>query len=68
MADIWGEVGTSAGKLWTALNNGKPATLAEVKKKTGLDDNMMAMAIGWLAREEKVIIDRKGAVVSVKLK
>ncbi len=68
MADIWGEVGTSAGKIWTALSGGKLATLAELKKKTNLDDNMLAMAVGWLAREEKVIIDRKGAVVSVKIK
>jgi len=42
MADIWGEVGASAGKVWTALNGGKLATLAELKKKTALDDNMLA--------------------------
>ena len=68
MADIWGEIGTNAGKVWTALAGGKPATLAELKKKTAIDDNILAMSIGWLAREEKVIIDRKGAVISIKNK
>jgi hypothetical protein len=68
MADLWGEIGSAAGKIFNALAGGKAATLAELKKKTGLDDGMLAMALGWLAREEKVIIDKKGAVVSVKLK
>lgn len=68
MADIWGEIGTAAGKVWTAISNGKPATLAEVKKKTSLDDYVIAMALGWLAREDKVVLDKKGAVVTVKLK
>jgi hypothetical protein len=69
MADIWGEIGTAAGKIWTSFNGAqKPVTLAEVKKKTGLDDSMLNMALGWMAREDKISIDKKGAVISVKLK
>jgi len=68
MADIWGDIGQSAGKVWTALAGGKMLTLAEVKKKSGVEDTMLAMAVGWLAREEKVVVDRKGPTISVKLK
>jgi DNA-binding transcriptional regulator GbsR (MarR family) len=69
MADIWGEVGTSAGKIFTAFaGSNKALTMAELKKKSGLDETMLSMALGWLAREEKVVLDKKGAVISVKLK
>jgi len=69
MAEIWGEIGGAAGKVWAAVGGpGKSATLAEIKKKTALDDTVLAMAVGWLARENKVVIDKKGVVISIKLK
>jgi hypothetical protein len=68
MADIWGEIGTAAGKVYTALAGGKLMAMADLKKKSGLDDTTLSMAVGWLAREEKVVIDKRGAIISVKLK
>jgi hypothetical protein len=68
MADIWGDIGSAAGKVWNGLAGGKPVSMADLKKKTALDDSMLSMAVGWLAREDKVMIDRKGVAVTVKLK
>jgi len=68
--DIWGEIGSSAGKIWSAFGGavGKPLTAVELKRKVGVDDTMLCMALGWLAREEKVVIDRKGDKLYVSLK
>jgi hypothetical protein len=69
MADIWGEIGSAAGKVWAAVGGpGKTATLTDIKKKTALDETVIAMALGWLAREDKVALDKKGTVISVKIK
>ncbi|MFH1055519.1 MAG: winged helix-turn-helix domain-containing protein [Candidatus Altiarchaeota archaeon] len=69
MVDIWGELGTAAGKTYSALDQAKkPQAMADLKRLTKLDDMTLAMAVGWLAREEKVSLDRKGTIISVKLK
>ena len=67
--DIWGEVGGAAGKVYTALEGeSKPMTLAAVKKKTKLGDSMLNMALGWLAREDKVVLEKVKSSIKVKVK
>ena len=48
--------GENAGKLWSALNKGGPQTIAQLKRKTGLKDNELYGALGWLGREGKLAI------------
>lgn len=67
--DIWGEIGESAGKIFTALEKSKKdPTVAAVKKAAGLTDELALMGVGWLAREDKVVAYRKGKSVYLKLK
>ena len=46
-------IGENAGHIWKVLENGE-ASVKAVKKATKLNDKDLAMALGWLAREEKV--------------
>lgn len=46
-------IGENAGKVWRTLN-GKHLTWNELAHETGLNDVDLALALGWLAREDKV--------------
>ncbi|MBU0761783.1 MAG: winged helix-turn-helix domain-containing protein [Candidatus Altiarchaeota archaeon] len=67
MVDLWGEIGGAAGKVFDVLASGKEMDVGNVKKKTKLDDSMLNMALGWLAREDKIVLN-KGKQVTAKLK
>lgn len=61
-------IGASAGKVWTYMcqNNGA-CTMARIQKGTGLDATQCNQAIGWLAREGKLKIDRAKKAVEYAL-
>ncbi len=67
--DLWGDIGTAAGTVFNALSGQKkPVSTAALKKKTKLSDGMLNLALGWLAREDKVVLSKNKSSVSVKLK
>jgi DNA-binding transcriptional regulator GbsR (MarR family) len=56
-------IGMFAGKVWTVLNSEKGTLKIDVlKKQTGLSDSELWAAIGWLARENKIVLfsEKKG--------
>lgn len=52
-------IGENAGKVWHALNEVNETTLTELAKRLGLSIEATAMAVGWLARENKINVDVK---------
>ena len=48
-------IGTNAGSVWNALHAHDELDLTKLKKETKLTDFELATAIGWLAREGKVL-------------
>jgi hypothetical protein len=60
-------IGTNAGKVWNALKDQGEMTLTQVKKKTTLNDSDTNLALGWLAREEKIIFQKKGKAINISL-
>ena len=61
------KIGDNAGKIWETLNANGSMSVAQVKKKTTLSDPETNMAIGWLAREEKVSFTKKGKSINIAL-
>lgn len=55
-------IGTNAGTVWRTLHNNK-CSWEELLKATGLNPLDLACAIGWLAREDKIIISQQGGIV-----
>jgi len=47
------KIGTNAGLIWAALENGE-LNVKAVKKTTKLAEKELNLALGWLAREGKV--------------
>ncbi len=61
------EIGESAGRVWQYLSEHSAATPQEIKKALKLDEVMLYMAIGWLAREEKLVFSGEGSALKVSL-
>ena len=55
-------IGENAGIAWRALH-GKNLSWEEFIENTKLDPLTLACAIGWLARENKIIISHRGGII-----
>ena len=63
-------IGTWAGMVWQALSEADVLGIKQLKKMTKLKDKEVFAAIGWLARENKIVIqpndeDAKELLVSL---
>ena len=61
-------IGETAGKVWKFLDEEGEATLNQMKKGIKADPNLILQAIGWLAREDKLIIEKKDRFLTYSLK
>ncbi len=53
------DIGRNAGIVWRTLNNNqKDMSMYELTIATALDKVSLAAAIGWLARENKISINK----------
>jgi hypothetical protein len=61
-------IGRAAGEVWQCIEKeGGTASLAKVREKTGLDTETALMALGWLAREDKIAMERRGRSLKILL-
>lgn len=61
-------IGTNAGKVWTSLNEMGKMDIKTLKKATKLrTDKELYAAIGWLAKEGKLVFDESGEELAVSL-
>ena len=61
-------IGENAGKIWQVLSTKGQTNLSELKKQTGLNDQNLYLALGWLSREYKVTFKQSKMSVLVNLK
>lgn len=62
------EIGEFAGVLWQLLHEKGALTPAQIKKEAKVSDFLVHTAIGWLAREDKLIFSQSGKTVKLELK
>jgi hypothetical protein len=62
------KVGETAGKVWHVLKTDGEMSAAQLKKATGVDDKTLWMALGWLAREDKLSFNQVKNTLKVGLK
>lgn len=48
------KIGLDAGKVWQLLSNNRKWSYADLKEKSGLTDEALWAALGWLGREDKI--------------
>ncbi len=51
-------IGENSGIVWRLLNNGERWEYEQLKSASGLSDRDLNLAIGWLARENKIFFER----------
>ena len=51
------QIGDTAGAIWHHLNESGPRTLTQLAKDIDAPRDVIMQAIGWLAREDKLVID-----------
>jgi hypothetical protein len=48
------KIGTDAGNIWQILNEKGNVKIVDLKKTTKMDIKDIYLALGWLARENKI--------------
>ncbi|MCE5177792.1 MAG: winged helix-turn-helix domain-containing protein [Porphyromonadaceae bacterium] len=51
-------IGTNAGIIWNLLNNNQKWSITQLQEASGLSEKEIYSAIGWLARENKIEIEK----------
>jgi Winged helix-turn-helix domain (DUF2582) len=62
------EIGRVAGDVWGLLVQEGSQTLAAIKKSVDAPADVVAAAIGWLAREDKLEFTTSGRAVKISLR
>ena len=53
-------IGTTAGLVWTTLSTSGKMSIKELKKATKIKaDKELYSALGWLAKEDKLVFEEK---------
>src|SRR5512141_69371 len=60
--------GVDAGIVWEALNKNGPSVIGDIVKATGLRRELVYGALGWLGRENKIAIERRGRAMVFSLR
>lgn len=58
----------TAGKIWEYLDRNGEVTTKKMNKDLSLDENMSAMGLGWLSREDKLNLNKRGSYTKVSLR
>jgi hypothetical protein len=62
------EIGKTAGDIWVVLSSRGEQTMAGLKKSVDAPDDLVVLALGWLAREDKVSFETNGRATKISLK
>ncbi len=64
------EIGTVAGAVWQVLNSKGEMSLSELQREVKGKSPVFGWAVGWLAREDKIVItpDKRSFRLSLKEK
>lgn len=60
-------IGKNAGTIWRELNAKGEQNISALKRSTKLDDKNLYLALGWLAKENKIFFTQKQRQVIIGL-
>ena len=60
--------GVKAGIVWEVLNQNGPSNIDNLVKVTGLRRELVYGALGWLGRENKITVERRGRAMVFSLR
>jgi len=60
--------GVKAGIVWEVLNKNGPSNIGDIAKATGMRRELVYGALGWLGREDKISVERRGKAIVFSLR
>ena len=60
--------GFNAGVVWEALNQNGASNIRNLVKATRLSREEVNAALGWLGREDKIVLEQKGRAMVISLR
>jgi hypothetical protein len=66
--NIVGQIGATAGLVWKALADNGPMSLTSLLKAVSEPRDSVMLAIGWLAREDKIDIVEQRRTRTISLR
>ena len=61
------KIGHDAGKIWQVIDENKQIKISDLKKITKMDIKDLYLALGWLARENKVFFSEEDRELAISL-
>ncbi len=61
------EIGSTAGMIWRTMDAKGELSLAQLKKEVNGKTPIFGWAIGWLAREDKIVITQEKRSFCIRL-
>jgi hypothetical protein len=61
-------IGQTAGVVWKTLADNGSQTMASLKKSVDAPSDLVLLAVGWLAREDKLEFDSSGRTTTISLR
>jgi hypothetical protein len=62
------QIGEAAGVIWTFLNTHGEASASRICKETMLEAKLFQRAVGWLAKENKLVVRQQGRTEYLSLR
>lgn len=62
------QIGETAGQVWQYLDDQGPTTLTKLVKEIEAPRDSIMQAVGWLAREDKLLFDASGRTKTIRLR
>ena len=62
------KIDDAAGQVWSYLDKNGSTSVSKITNETGLNKNDVQRAIGWLLKENKLIIEAVGRTETLSLK
>ncbi len=63
------KIGDTAGEVWRFLSQESEAvSILKLKTKLSLPNSSVHLALGWLARENKITLEEKDGDIFIRLK
>jgi transcription initiation factor IIE alpha subunit len=62
------KIDDAAGQVWRFLDKNGSTSVSKITNETGLNKNDVQRAIGWLLKENKLIIEAVGRTETLSLK
>ena len=57
--NLTSQIGRTAGRIWRILDIWDEADISTMKRLSEVDESQIQTALGWLAREDKILVNEK---------